>query len=104
VSRCNNLSVPLIGALMGTPYERTQWLSHPLLVKAISIRALRRERMRQQTKSAVLAHTRSGNAPPNNCGFDADVGMHASPSPAVPATEERNDVRADVVLAKDLKR
>jgi hypothetical protein len=43
-------------------------------------------------------------APTNHCRFDGVAGIHALPSAAPPSTQERNNIRADVILAKELKR
>jgi hypothetical protein len=43
-------------------------------------------------------------APTNHCCFDGVACIHALPSAAPPSTQERNNIRADVILAKELKR
>jgi hypothetical protein len=46
----------------------------------------------------------STNAPANYCCFDALACIHALPNAVLPSTQEWNDVRTDVILAKNLKR
>jgi len=43
-------------------------------------------------------------APANHCSFNATVSVHASPHAITPPAQERNDVRTDVIFAKDLQR
>jgi hypothetical protein len=43
-------------------------------------------------------------APADHCGFYTSVGDDASPHAILPLAQERNDVRTDVIFAKDLKR
>jgi hypothetical protein len=44
------------------------------------------------------------HAPAKYHGLNAPVRDHASPPAIAPLAQERNDVRADVIFAKDLKR
>src|ERR1700687_2380066 len=46
----------------------------------------------------------STHAPTDHCCFDGVACFHVLPSTAPPSTQERNDISADVILAKELKR
>jgi hypothetical protein len=42
--------------------------------------------------------------PADHCGFDGFVCLHTLPGSARPSTQKRNDVGADMILAKEFKR
>jgi hypothetical protein len=46
----------------------------------------------------------SRRAPADHCGLYASVRRQASPRTLAPLAKKRNDVRADVIFAKDLQR
>jgi hypothetical protein len=46
----------------------------------------------------------SAHAPANHCCFNGAAGIHALPCAAAPSAQEWNDIRADVILAQELKR
>jgi hypothetical protein len=51
----------------------------------------------------VYTRFSSKDAPANHCRFDTSTGSYALPGAVIPPTQEWNDIRADMILAKEFK-
>jgi len=55
-------------------------------------------------KTSLWAFHVNALSPTDDHAFDALARFHILPFPAAPSTRERNQIRADVILAKQLER
>src|SRR5262249_39297472 len=58
----------------------------------------------RRIEKATSARFPSTHTPADHCCFDATARVHTLPGTAPPLTWERNDIGADVILAKELER